>query len=97
MQGKPTSLIHGKTISSTPALTIIYILYLSGCRPQLLLEEEFSGIDTAANKLKELFPGVKIDILVERVPLLLVEDVDIIVRELSRSETSRLSSEDYPS
>lgn len=53
-------------------------------RPRLLLEEEFSGAEIAAVKLRQLFPETDVSVLAEKAPLLLVEDVDDIVADLRR-------------
>ena len=59
----------------------------SWCRPKLLLEEEFTGAQIAATKLSQLFPETDLGLLVEKAPLLIVEDVDEIVAELRRSSS----------
>ena len=53
-------------------------------RPGLLLADEFKAAEGAKLALLELFPDADVDMMVEQQPLLLIEDIEVALAELTR-------------
>ena len=62
---------------------------ITGRRPELLLDGEFERLPAALAKLAAAFPASDVGKMVAAQPLLLVEDIDIIIDELRRCVPSR--------
>ena len=60
----------------------------TGRRPELLLDSEFERLPAALAKLAAAFPASDVGKMVAAQPLLLVEDIDIIIDELRRCALS---------
>jgi hypothetical protein len=65
-------------------------------RPGLLLAEEFKAAEAAKVALMRLFPDADVDLMVEQQPLLLIEDIEIALAELTRCAGTRISPFDVP-
>jgi hypothetical protein len=50
----------------------------------MLLDEDFSIVEQQLQKLQETLPGTDVHQLVQRQPLFLFEDLDVILAELRR-------------
>ena len=55
-----------------------------GCRPELLLDGEFQRLPAALEKLEAAFPNSDVGGMVAAQPLLLVEDIEVVIEELRR-------------
>ena len=58
-----------------------------GCRPELLLDGEFQRLPAALEKLEAAFPDSDVGGMVAAQPLLLVEDIEVVIEELRRRAT----------
>ena len=55
-----------------------------GCRPSLVLDEEFTKIPDALVVLQQWFDAESIDQMVQEQPLFLVEDIESAISSLNR-------------
>lgn len=62
------------------------------CRPSLLLDKEFEGIEGNLKALEEAMPGADVRKMVAAQPLFLSEDIKVILGELRRCALAHQSS-----
>ena len=79
----------GPVIADSPCSSSAHIQ--QPCRPSLLLDKEFQGIEGNLKALEEAMPGADVRQMVAAQPLFLSEDIKVILGELRRCAFAHLN------